>query len=124
MGTVSVTFRGDAADDAGEPVACTAAAHENVVEIQFETEHGDVPKLATRAVGDVRLFLATDGQTMTDADGNEYASHAGDTENEPCSNRGLCDHATGICTCFAGFGMSDGLGGRGTIADCGYRLPH
>ena len=26
--------------------------------------------------------------------------------------------------CFLGYGMSDGLGGRGTIADCGYKLPH
>ena len=49
---------------------------------------------------------------------------SGDTEDAPCSNRGTCDRVTGICTCFLGYGMSDGLGGRGTIADCGYKLPH
>ena len=54
--------------------------------------------------------------------GGDATSHAGTTEEEPCSNRGLCDKVTGQCTCFHGYGMSNGLGGRGTIADCGYKL--
>jgi len=27
----------------------------------------------------------------------------GTTENVPCANRGLCDHATGTCKCYPGF---------------------
>ena len=36
------------------------------------------------------------------------------------SNRGLCDSTTGLCTCATGFLPSNGLGGAGTINDCGY----
>lgn len=44
-------------------------------------------------------------------------------ENLECSNRGLCDRSLGSCTCFAGFGASDGAGNKGTIDDCGAVLP-
>jgi len=41
-----------------------------------------------------------------------------------CANNGLCDHDTGHCKCFAGWGSSDGTG-SGTVGsknDCGHRL--
>ena len=40
----------------------------------------------------------------------------------PCSNKGLCSHATGKCKCFTGWGSSDGSGSYGTNNDCGRRL--
>ena len=46
----------------------------------------------------------------------------GNKENILCSNRGICDHMTGLCTCFRGFGSSDGNGGPGTRGDCGHFL--
>eukprot|EP01035_Chromulina_nebulosa_P023087 gene23087-29913_t len=44
-------------------------------------------------------------------------------ENIECSGRGLCDHITGECSCFTGFGSSDGKSGSGTKRDCGYLEP-
>ncbi len=46
----------------------------------------------------------------------------GDSDLLTCSNHGLCDHGTGKCVCFAGWGSSDGSGGLGSKHDCGHRL--
>ena len=40
-----------------------------------------------------------------------------------CSGRGLCDHETGSCACFTGFGSSDNQGQSGVLANCGYHEP-
>lgn len=34
-----------------------------------------------------------------------------------CSNHGECDHSTGECTCYNGFGPSDGMGNQGRLND-------
>jgi len=47
----------------------------------------------------------------------------GSKEFIECSGRGLCDRATGICSCFPGFSASDGQAGDGNIANCGYVEP-
>mmetsp|Transcript_26838 Transcript_26838/g.48664 ORF Transcript_26838/g.48664 Transcript_26838/m.48664 type:complete len:569 (+) Transcript_26838:363-2069(+) len=39
-----------------------------------------------------------------------------------CSHRGVCDHDTGRCKCFRGWGSSDGSGSLGPNNDCGHRL--
>ena len=43
------------------------------------------------------------------------------TDFHSCSNKGLCDHSTGLCKCFAGWGSSDGSGSYGPKNDCGRR---
>lgn len=41
----------------------------------------------------------------------------------PCSSRGTCDAATGVCACFDGFFPSDGNGAPGAVGDCGALQP-
>lgn len=46
----------------------------------------------------------------------------GTKEDVECSNRGVCDHATGRCDCYAGFASSDGtLDNVGIRGDCGFQ---
>jgi hypothetical protein len=47
----------------------------------------------------------------------------GSLEDAECANHGICDHATGECSCYSGYSASDGFYQRGEIDDCGYRLP-
>lgn len=35
----------------------------------------------------------------------------------------MCDRTYGTCSCFLGFGPSDGRGNMGTYDDCGYVEP-
>lgn len=44
----------------------------------------------------------------------------GTKENAECSNRGICDHTTGICACSTNFDTSNGYNLPGTRGDCGY----
>jgi hypothetical protein len=65
------------------------------------------------------LTLQTRGQSS--AINALYSSVNGNYNTTECSSRGVCDHSTGICTCFTGFASSDGNGGQGTRGDCGYQ---
>lgn len=110
--------------------ACTHRGTRNIISVQFLTEHADLPPLAvdtsqlTRSLGRVRFWVATDGTALTDGAGTTLASRAGTTESEPCSNRGICNTASGLCDCFAAYTMSNGHGGPGAIPDCGYKRPY
>jgi hypothetical protein len=43
----------------------------------------------------------------------------GTKENDACSNRGICDRATGYCTCSTNYATSNGYNKDGTRGDCG-----
>jgi len=90
---------------------CTSAGNQFI--ITFLTEHGDLPVL--------KLTTLSIGTTGNPATVTEYRK--GTKEWEECSGKGLCDRSTGVCTCFSGYGSSDGKGGEGTKADCGYIEP-
>merc|ERR1719163_1901972 len=64
-------------------------------------------------------FCQNAGGTWTD---EGPRSVRGTKENVECSDRGLCDRAEGICTCFTGFASSDGDGNSGSRGDCGHQL--
>ena len=55
---------------------------------------GDDPRTPTKD--------ETDGEGVKAEGGNGYGA-AGNKLHVDCSNRGACDHTTGICSCFPGF---------------------
>lgn len=77
--------------------------------IEFLSPTGDVPLLRLDLVDIDKAFVIEETP--------------GTKENDICSGRGLCDQTTGSCTCFPGFGSSNGQGGKGTLDDCGYVIP-
>jgi hypothetical protein len=91
-----------------EDSLCTVGGNQFL--ITFLTEHADLPMIQ---------YVA---QNIDTFDISQY--QAGNKENWECSGRGLCDHGTGECECFTGFGSSDGKGGPGTLRDCAYIEPH
>ncbi|CAM9276828.1 unnamed protein product [Hapterophycus canaliculatus] len=92
----------------------------DVTSVTFITQHGDVPLL----LADVSLLI-DDRNGGAPGSGNvTVAEHVeGTTEEETCSNHGLCDRHTGECSCFPGWSSSNGAGEIGDRSDCGYRVP-
>ncbi|ETN02121.1 hypothetical protein PPTG_16769 [Phytophthora nicotianae INRA-310] len=119
IGAVDVIFSGGA-------VACSNSINV-VIKVDFLTELGELPSLSgsnallqDRINGNARdgsgnLVFVTGGDTLLGE-----TSVKGTRENAFCSNHGICDFSTGICTCHANYGGSDGKGGPGTIANCGF----
>lgn len=77
--------------------------------IEFLSPTGDVPLLGTSIIDVDSAHLVEEQK--------------GTKEDEVCSGRGLCDQTTGSCTCFPGFGSSNGQGEKGVLDDCGYIIP-
>lgn len=110
----------------GGTAACSNSVN-TVIVVDFLTELGDLPPLSgSKALlqdsingnaqdGSGSLVFATGGATLLG-----QASVKGTRENAFCSNHGVCDFSTGICTCHPNYGGSDGKGGPGTIANCGF----
>ena len=77
--------------------------------VSFLTEHGPLPLLQITSTPDITMAVRSVVE--------------GSKEDIECSGRGLCDSSTGICSCFLGYGASDGKGGEGLLNDCGYVMP-
>lgn len=103
VGVVAVETFADGAVD----MLCPAVGNQFLV--TFLTTHGNLPNI--KAVGN-------------NVDSVVVAEHIpGNKEMLECSGRGLCDRITGLCTCFEGYGSSDGMGKKGLVGDCGFLLP-
>lgn len=103
-------------DSASSPV-CIAGTS-NICSITFHLPLGNLPSLQPDDSG-----LTGPGAALTiTADGSSGSQH-GTTENAVCSNRGICDTATGECKCFVQYGSSSGTNSAGTLGDCGYVEP-
>ena len=93
-------------DDPSSGSVCSSATQTFYVEFKYPTDN--VPLIT----------FSSSGPTITVA---EY--QPGTKEYSECSGRGLCDYSTGLCSCFTGYGASDGQAKTGTIDNCGYSLP-
>jgi hypothetical protein len=110
VGDATVTYAGITT------VACTSIG--NIISIVFTQDFGDVP------------MLVVDGTHLTHSSNVEnpvlYSIELtkGTKENAFCSDRGICDTMTGICTCSANYDTSNGLKKAGDAShnrgDCGY----
>ena len=119
IGTVSVSFSN------ATTLCASSVFSSNPVSVTFENTPGDLPALTasttslldiTSDSGKGTVDIATDGSTI-----GTLTSVTGTTENVYCSNHGLCERSTGLCTCFSGWGASDGQGNQGERRDCGHR---
>lgn len=98
--------------DFDDAAACSVSG--NTFSVQFLQNFGDLPKL----VGDktnLKMSISTSSTKLTISE-----ITTGTKEDLDCSNRGLCDTETGICTCADGFDTSNGYGDQGQRGDCGY----
>ena len=91
---------------------CTSPTS-NIVSVTFTRDGGDLPLIQEVASLHTGWDMKVNATKMT----------AGTKPVVECSNKGTCDSSSGVCTCYVGWGSSNGMGGVGTLADCGYRIP-
>jgi hypothetical protein len=103
----------------------------NVVTITFLDLFGPLPPLTCDVmdsyIGNSSSFVeikSAASSFMTDGLGRNFMTVKGSKDNFECSNRGICNLDSGICTCFdgheGGYGPSDGHGSVGQRDDCGF----
>ncbi|KAG9400716.1 hypothetical protein AC1031_010155 [Aphanomyces cochlioides] len=93
--------------------ASTVCSSSGVVStVQFTFTQGDLPLLVPAFAS---LTLSSAGTPNVAV----VETTAGTKSNVECSNRGVCNRATGSCQCYNGFLPSNGNGGSGVRPDCG-----
>ncbi|CAM9346168.1 unnamed protein product [Chrysoparadoxa australica] len=105
---------GDVVVTASTGTAVCAASAGLTVDVQFRTELGtSLPKLRTPTTSNLAGGAAS--ITIT-------KQITGTKTLVECSEHGLCTEATGECSCFEGWGSSDGDRNVGHRQDCGANL--
>ena len=87
----------------------------------------DVANTITIALGQDTVTKSFEDPTgATDEANNKilFKDINGTKEFNTCSDRGLCSYALGTCSCFKGYGSSDGQGKEGKLGECGYVEPY
>jgi hypothetical protein len=96
---------------AGQTEACLSGAGHSWT-VEFLHEFGDLPLLVA---SDDNLLLAAGTPSILVTE-----QVKGTKEDMPCSNRGICYTALGICDCEPEFSSSNGYGEEGQRGDCGW----
>eukprot|EP01029_Cantina_marsupialis_P015010 TRINITY_DN3288_c0_g1_i2.p1 TRINITY_DN3288_c0_g1~~TRINITY_DN3288_c0_g1_i2.p1 ORF type:complete len:806 (+),score=194.93 TRINITY_DN3288_c0_g1_i2:122-2539(+) len=97
-------------ETSGETSICSANGV--VTLIKFTHEAGDLPLIT---LTDVSL-----SPSAASGSAHFYEWRKGISESGVCSNMGYCDSDRGLCSCFTGWGSSNGMHGTGALGDCGY----
>jgi hypothetical protein len=82
--------------------------------VEFLQDFGRLPTL----VGDASLLSYSDGLRVPRL--LITSQQSGSKEDEPCSNRGICDPIAGFCDCSTNYVTSDGYNNIGIRGDCGH----
>jgi len=85
----------------------------NTIVIEFRQSFGSLPLI----VPNFKNLFFRDAISIASVVASKIRD--GTKENEFCSNRGLCDQSTGVCTCSTNYDTSDGYLNKGTRGDCG-----
>jgi hypothetical protein len=97
--------------------ACTPVG--NTITVTFGQDFGDLPLIVFDSFFLECIYGACETPSMTAEE-----KVRGTKEDMVCSNRGICDVQTGVCTCSSGYETSNGKGGRGAVdynrGDCGF----
>eukprot|EP00520_Triparma_pacifica_P009501 CAMPEP_0118644248 /NCGR_PEP_ID=MMETSP0785-20121206/6837_1 /TAXON_ID=91992 /ORGANISM="Bolidomonas pacifica, Strain CCMP 1866" /LENGTH=693 /DNA_ID=CAMNT_0006535993 /DNA_START=32 /DNA_END=2113 /DNA_ORIENTATION=- len=87
----------------------------NTIDITFTQNFGNLPLI----IPDGSLLTSTG---VFEASITTATSIPGTKEDDFCSNRGVCDTETGVCTCTStDFATSNGANAAGQRGDCGYQ---
>lgn len=78
------------------------------ITVEFVRPTGIVYPLKVNYYGNtLRSMAFEDGEPIMIIPQEVREDQIGNKERSPCSNRGLCDHNTGLCECFPGYTFKD-----------------
>ncbi|KAL4166469.1 hypothetical protein KRP22_013727 [Phytophthora ramorum] len=121
-GTFTLSFRGETTrllDGSVDTAATLETALEELITVRGVSVTLDGGTTLCDSDGGTSLLTVEKDGTRA-AYGSTPFTVRGTKEWLECSGRGNCNTLIGLCACAPGFGPSDGLGGSGSILDCGY----
>jgi hypothetical protein len=103
-------------DKDDDQAVCASDGNRATVQIEFKQESGDVPMITyLKATPPLANTVNPPALTIVEL-------VKGDKEDLKCGGRGLCDEASGSCTCSQYYQTGDGYGNEGTKGDCSFAI--